>query len=89
MKDRGEVVRGEDLLEYGSVADVSQNADEVRVIVRVEDEVDIGAGVTLGKQSALEDAAEETGSAGDENMSHISSMVLVFPASSQTGRGRP
>jgi hypothetical protein len=28
--------------------------------------------VTLGKQPALEDAAEETGSAGDENMGHIS-----------------
>ena len=40
------------------------------MLVRISDEIDVGAGVALSEEAALEDASEEAGCAGDENVFH-------------------
>ena len=49
VKDGGEGLLGEDLLEQSGVADVTLNAGEVGMCVRIGDEVDVGAGVAFRK----------------------------------------
>ena len=70
VDDGGEIACGEEKVEHACVADVALNTGEVRVGVGVGNEVDVGAGVAFGEEAALEDASEEAGSAGDEDVFH-------------------
>ena len=51
----------------------------MRVGVGVGDEVDVGDGVAFGEEAALENAAEEAGSAGDEDVFHRSRFDELRP----------
>ena len=42
----------------------------LRVGVGVGDEIDVGAGVAFGEKTAFENASEEAGASGDEDVGH-------------------
>ena len=50
------------------VADVALDAGEVGVGVGVGDEVDVGAAEVFGEEAAFEEASEEAGGSGDEDV---------------------